>query len=508
MIPAFTSRSLLSLAAWLGLAANANCATTEPLPIQGRPVPQLTAVDAFIRGFMEDDSRNIQAGVVGISRGGRCIYLRAFGWLRAPVSSSDSGTPLPETALMRLASVSKVITAATIHELDSDGTFGPQGLNRKAFDLNGNGGILGIVPIGAPPAGVYADISLRHLLGHAGGFRRTDDPFGTLHDIANALGTPSPPTRQGLIRWRLGQPLADTPGAQSILSAPAGVDVYSNFGYHVLGEIAGTRAADGYLGFVSRRVLSPEHWIPSTEWAAGESLQANTSPREPHYQPSADGATEPSVFPPYDQVPTPYGPFSLHLGLTSGGLIASAQAMLAFGNLYHCGYTAATTAPMASDHMGSRIISATNPMIEGNNHTGGFQGTNTVIVQHPFSIGQADDVVIYIAFSRIKPGEATAADPGWDMLAHNGVMAALNALPAGGWPMESCDGLWMDPGGTDPSAGSGGYDRPFQTFQGTLNRVAAGSSLRLKPGSVAWTGTIAKRLRLDAPEGPVTLGQQ
>src|SRR5436190_22490535 len=77
------------------------------IPISGRPVPNLAQLDTIMSDFMTDPSRNITAGVLGVSRGGRAIFLHGYGTL-------SPGTNLPETALFRLASVVKPITAATI----------------------------------------------------------------------------------------------------------------------------------------------------------------------------------------------------------------------------------------------------------------------------------------------------------------------------------------------------------------------------------------------------------
>ena len=211
----FTKIQILALATGLGCAAEA--ATTEPLPIGGRPVPEFAGVDTLIRNFIQDDSRNIEAGVVGISRGGRVIYLRSFGWLKTPTSPADNGTPLPETALMRVASLSKLITAAAIHELDTDGAFGAQGLGRKAFNLAGNSGVLNVEPFGGSPDLRASFITVSHLLGHAGGFLQEADPFHRLQEVANTLGVAAPPSHADLIRWRLGLPLDYFPGAYSTI---------------------------------------------------------------------------------------------------------------------------------------------------------------------------------------------------------------------------------------------------------------------------------------------------
>src|SRR5258706_968264 len=57
-------------------------AVRAELPVSGRPVPELAALDTIMTEFMNDPSRMIPAGVLGISRGGRVVFLRAYGELR------------------------------------------------------------------------------------------------------------------------------------------------------------------------------------------------------------------------------------------------------------------------------------------------------------------------------------------------------------------------------------------------------------------------------------------
>ena len=91
--------ALSFLAALCALASTASAV----LPVSGRPVPGMAAFDTIMTDFM--NTKGITAGVLGISRNGRIEYLRAFGYLVEPQSPTDSGTPLPESAMLRTASV-------------------------------------------------------------------------------------------------------------------------------------------------------------------------------------------------------------------------------------------------------------------------------------------------------------------------------------------------------------------------------------------------------------------
>lgn len=503
----------------LGALAAAKTASAE-LPISGRPVPALSGIDDAIEEFMEHPSRQISAGVVGVSSGGKTVYLRSFGWLQKP-AHGVAGIPLPETALFRIASVSKSITAAAIHELNTDGALGAAGLNRRAFNLVGNGGVLNVTPFGQLGDADFSLITISHLLGHAGGFRRDNEPYGMLRTVANDLGVSSPPQISEIMRWRLGKPLTDTPGQFWLLNPPfdnnvnppRAINVYGNFDFTVLGEIVEQVASGGYLSWLSQRVLSPEHWIPANTWAAGRAFRADAHPLEPVYASTPEGATAENVFDntqPYEAVPAPYGPFSPERGLHHGGLVVSASAMLAFGERYKAGYESPVAIapnppiPTRIDSIGLRFDPVTNPL--GNNqHSGGFQGTTAILAQRRMRDSTtADDLVIFIAFNKTTPEGET----GWDGIALNLVLASILGTPEAEMPTERCDGFWVNLGGSDPAAGYGGYDSPYQTFAGSLQKTGPGSRLRLKPGTSAWRGMLDERMELDAPEGLVTIGAQ
>ena len=203
------------------------------LPVSGRPVThaadgteipyftsaQPASIDSRIRALMENNA--IDAGVVGINRGGRTIYLRSFGWLEKPGAVHPAGIHLPETAMFRIASVSKLITAAAVHSMQAENLFGAAGLNRKVFFLSGNDGMLFVPPPGVIWDSDFANVTISHLLGHRGGFRRSDDPYNNIRKVANERGVDSPPSVFEIMRWRLGNPLADVPGAPRATPATA-----------------------------------------------------------------------------------------------------------------------------------------------------------------------------------------------------------------------------------------------------------------------------------------------
>jgi CubicO group peptidase (beta-lactamase class C family) len=478
------------------------------LAVSGRPVPALARLDTIMTDFMTDSSRAIPAGVLGISRGGRVVFLRAYGELRP-------GVPLPETALFRQASIVKPITAAAIHAFAASGGLGPSQLQRPAFNLAGNGGVLSVAPPASPDPRCQ-NVTVGHLLNHAGGWDRNqpwpgDIPIWRVRDAGIAMNEPDAlPTRRQLLDWALQYPLDFAPGAATYTPAtppgspsvvPGAQTTYSNFGYLILGEILEALAPGGYLGYVRNNIMSARNWVPGNDWGPAHTLQAELDTREPGYV--SDEAWEDSVFdysPHPVKLPRQYGGWHLETMLAHGGLIASSQAMLRFGSLYRVAYITKGAGATQSNDIGLPVTSV--GLLPGSDffHTGGLPGTSTILRQITGGAGGAEDVVIHIAFNK-----RSSASADWAQDASDQVVNFLNTL--GIWPTATCDGFWVALGAENPGAGFGGFDTNYQGFQSALDRVSDGSYLRLRPGAQGWRGTIRKRVRLDAPEGAVTLGR-
>jgi CubicO group peptidase (beta-lactamase class C family) len=84
----------------------------EPAAAGGNGSPyalQLARIQAFLDGRGADGTLS---GVVLIAAGGSSIYERAYGW-----SDAELGTPMQVSDVFRIASVTKLITAATVLRL-------------------------------------------------------------------------------------------------------------------------------------------------------------------------------------------------------------------------------------------------------------------------------------------------------------------------------------------------------------------------------------------------------
>lgn len=453
------------------------------IPISGRPVPTMTAFDGLVTDFMEEWS--VEAGVVGIMRQNRVVYLRGFGSM-----DPDTGVNMPENAMIRQASATKPATAAAIRMLAADGAFGADGLNRRAFRISINGvsnnGLLNITPWGSLVDTRLADITLNHLLGHRGGFYPRDpkiaggpgDPCFLAREIAADMKIVSPPSRTNTIRWMLGKALRHDPGDNF---------EYSNFGYLVLGEIIQSVSGSSYTDFLHERVFTPGMWVPRSELEGARTLREDRNPREPWYR---GGGNALSIFDneaPIDVVPREYGGYSLPTLLAHGGLVASAPTMLALGNAYHLDYPTIGEANTPGNPTGTQV------------HDGALYGLLTFI-EH-----RDDGVVIYAGINR-------RTENGVQIPLLPGLKASINALIDQGsgngwsWPNTSSDGVWVQMTNRALPDGLGGYNSPWTGFGDAVTKAQPNTRLRLKAGDSNWTGTINKRLRLDAPLGQVRLG--
>ena len=465
------------------------------LPVSGRPVPALSTFDNIMQQEMA--AGGATAGVLGVMRNGRIIYLRGFGYL------DDGSTPLPENALLRTASCTKPLTAAAIRQLAASGALGALGLQRRVFNLTvdgtNNDGLLNVTPFliaGVNQLGDdrYADITVAHLLRHAGGFNRRaspGDPMFKSRDIAEQMGVASPPSRHNIMRWMLGRPLFWAPGTVDVNTNGLDEnteDPYSNFGYMVLGEIVAAYSPQGgYMQHLHNQVLTPDMWVPTGELLQGRTLPLNRNAREPLYTGGSSGQSVFDSFP--FVVPEPYGRWDMDNMLAHGGIIVSAASMLEFGSRYEVWYPNVGTARSATS-------------ASGGSHTGALTGTSSVI----WPRGDADGLVIYAAFNHRKDDGNSNADEIAPLV--RGRIANTLGLSLS-WPTVTCDGFWVSAGsGTGGTVGRGGYHDPYRGFEKAWAQTTAGSRIRLKPGNNAWSGVLNRRMRLDAPEGAARIGAQ
>lgn len=284
-----TSRLLL-IAVFFGLSFSSSFAIADDRPISGKKVSGFEPLDEAVLKHM--DLVNCQAATIAVSVNGQLLYSRGYGW-------SDEGRQekTKPDAIMRIASVSKPITAATVKSVFRSKQIP---FDTKAFEL------IGV----KAPGGKVADprinkITVAQLLEHKGGWDRdkTFDPMFRTKQIEKDLMLTNPATAMNVVEYMMTQPLQFDPGEKS---------VYSNFGYCVLGRVLEKVTKKPYYDCVQQNILKP---LGIKDIKLGYSSVKKRDPREVWYPVGEDA-------------------FSIEVMDAHGGLIASAPALCQFLQAY------------------------------------------------------------------------------------------------------------------------------------------------------------------------------
>lgn len=197
-------------------------------------IPELSGLDRRIRNYM--NKWQIKGASLAITRNDSLLYAKGYGW-----ADEENGIEMGPGHIMRMASVSKLITATGIMVLQDKGllsikdtVFGPSGiLNDSLFirtikDRN------------------YHKITVEHLLRHQGGFNR--DPLFSSRDVKHQLQLDHAPEKEDFYRLVLSRRLRFIPGSWQR---------YSNFGYLLLSDIIEKVSGKPYEQFIKEEVLKP-----------------------------------------------------------------------------------------------------------------------------------------------------------------------------------------------------------------------------------------------------------
>lgn len=308
----------LALAAPLALGLSIATAHGQVPPAGGPEVPELSVFDALMQDYMAQ--HGIGAGVLAIARQGRVVFDRRYGWRDAARTER-----LPSPTRMRVASVTKPFIAAAIRRLITDGMLT---LSTPVFAIDGNGGVLALQPFGTPDSRL-GSITVRHCLLHRGGWDRDivgDHTYREI-EIAAALGVPSPPSRNDVMRWIMGQPLQHTPGE---------VGAYANIGYLALGLVLEAVAGVDIETYLASAVLPPADIDPA-DVRMGRTFAIDQGPDEPYYDEPALPLVANVYYPAFHPEPlvlAPYGGWNHEARTGSGRLVASAAALVRFASHY------------------------------------------------------------------------------------------------------------------------------------------------------------------------------
>jgi CubicO group peptidase (beta-lactamase class C family) len=207
---------------------------------------------------------------MAILKNERLVYAQGFG------VADDSLHRVMPGSLFRLASVSKLITAMAIMKLAEedklsldDHVFGPQGIIKNP--------LLDTVA----DKRIY-DITVRHLLAHAGGWtQRGGDPAFSPLLIAERVGDAAPVSLNTYYKYIAKTRLAFTPGTRAY---------YSNMGYMFLGDVISTVTGEPYDAYIRKHLLIPNG---INDMHIGSSYRKNKRPNEVCYYEPTDSKAIP-----------------------------------------------------------------------------------------------------------------------------------------------------------------------------------------------------------------------
>ncbi len=269
------------------------------LPAAGPASPAAEAYDQVIGALMQQ--HGVPGGAIAVARHGRLVVARGYG----VADPAKPAAPLP-TSLWRIASVSKPITSVAVFHLVEQGHLT---LDQPVLPL-----LRPLVPAGGPADPRWAQITVRHLLQHTGGFDRDKslDPMFVPEQAAEAVNAAAPADAATVVRYMMGLPLDFDPGARH---------AYSNFGYCVLGRVIEAVIHQTYIDYVRAQVLKP---MGIRGMRQARTRAADRQPGEVVYTMPPETEPVPSVFPNVKGlVPVPYGGFHIEAMDAHGGWLAS-----------------------------------------------------------------------------------------------------------------------------------------------------------------------------------------
>ncbi len=196
----------------------------------------LSGLDTRVENYMRQ--WGLRGASLAIMRGDSLLYAKGYGW-----SDQEKEVKMEPFNIMRVASVSKLLTATGIMKLQEDGllslkdtVFGPRGiLTDTAY-----------TSVMRDPN--YKKITVEDLLRHKGGFTSAGgDPMFSTRFIMMQNHLDTPPDHETLLKTQLKRRLRYVPGTSQY---------YSNFGYLLLSMVIEKVTGLDYEKYMQDSVLT------------------------------------------------------------------------------------------------------------------------------------------------------------------------------------------------------------------------------------------------------------
>lgn len=234
------------------------------LPESGEIGRDLQPLNELMRRVLKEN--NIPGATLAVTFRGKLLFARGFGY-----SDIDTLTAMPSATNMRVASVSKPITAVATLLLVQDGKLGLQDKTLELLEKHPFCSFDTEAAIKSDPR--WSTISVEHLLNHSAGWDRekSKDTVFQLVTVTQQLGLKRLAGSNDILQYQLMQPLDFAPGSQY---------AYSNVGYCMLGRIIEAVSGKTYEHFVRERILSV---AGMTQTRLGKTRLSDRAPDESRY---------------------------------------------------------------------------------------------------------------------------------------------------------------------------------------------------------------------------------
>lgn len=269
-------------------------------------VPELEGLDKKIKNYIRD--WHIKGASLAIVRNDSLVYAKGYGW-----ADKELEIPMEPGHIMRVASVSKLITAAGIMVLQDQGklnikdkVFGPEGILNDEFFNN-------LTQCDTK----FYDLTVEDILRHRSRFY--SDPVFRSIQVQEYMGLAQPPTKEDYFTLVLRNGLRGEPGTAT---------KYSNFGYLVLSEIIEKVSGMPYETFINKYVMYPAGCYDMH--IGGVYYKDKRKNEVRYYTNDGEGKFVPDFNNPQDSVERCYGGSNITLLSGAGGWCSSTIELARF----------------------------------------------------------------------------------------------------------------------------------------------------------------------------------
>jgi CubicO group peptidase (beta-lactamase class C family) len=206
-------------------------ASVPAVPATADGTPPVAAADAWVTGFLA--AHRVAGASIAVAKDGRVVYARGYG-----LADPATGERVRVDSRFRYASISKVLTAATVLQLVQAGGLS---LDDPVLPL-----LADRVELPDPADPRLARLTIRHLLQHTSGFPNQPDPFFVEQGGA-AVAPGGATTCAQAAAWSLRRGLVSEPGRSF---------AYANVNYCLLGLVIEHVTGEPYEQAVQRLTLA------------------------------------------------------------------------------------------------------------------------------------------------------------------------------------------------------------------------------------------------------------